>query len=269
MFEDVLENAPEYTPTPSPGITLCDLSSTICRASSYDTFLLCVVIWSTAQLTWTSVLVISHLWQASRQMTTFEVSNLGRYGYMGGRGGQSLRDQSGALLQLKAQGPGQGLTQPAGIGAGVGPTGAEEEGVTANGTGIAGIGNDDTLALSDALASGAGDLSGLPPPPKGIEGLSHPPSIGHTHRHGHSHGPFGIFKFCGALCRGISGPLLQISGLDRFTRGKAMSGMKRAGRDQNPFDMGFVKVSVWLTGSWLLFSSQLRSTLCVSAQVEG
>lgn len=36
---------------------------------------------------------------------------------------------------------------------------------------------------------------------------------------------------------------MTILGLDRFTKGKALGGMKKAGRDQNPFDMGIVKVN--------------------------
>ena len=36
---------------------------------------------------------------------------------------------------------------------------------------------------------------------------------------------------------------MHILGLDRFTKGKAMSGLARAGRDHNPFDLGVVKVS--------------------------
>jgi hypothetical protein len=82
-------------------------------------------------------------------MTTFEVSNLGRYGYMGGRGGASLREQSGAMKSV----------------------------------------------------------------PKETE---------------HSH---------------TSSSLMRVLGLDRFTKGKAVSGMRKAGKDQNPFDLGFIKVS--------------------------
>ncbi|KAL1757982.1 hypothetical protein FB107DRAFT_259233 [Schizophyllum commune] len=60
-----------------------------------DPFLLSVALWATLQLAWTIVLLASQLWQVARQMTTFEVSNLGRYGFMGGRGGQSLAGQMG------------------------------------------------------------------------------------------------------------------------------------------------------------------------------
>ena len=197
---DVLENSPAYVPSPSPGITICDLSETLCRAGSYDAFLLAITLWATLQLTWTSVLAISHLWQVARQMTTLEVSNLGRYGYMGGRGGQSLRDQSGAMRQATA------------IGAGVGPMGASENAAMSNGDGVAG--------------------------PEGNLLAGKPAHAGHGYSHGFSFG-----RCCGMLWKGVSGPLMQILGLDRFTKGKALGGMKRAGRDQNPFDLGLVQVS--------------------------
>ncbi|KAI0062990.1 hypothetical protein BV25DRAFT_1825064 [Artomyces pyxidatus] len=54
-----------------------------------------VAAWSTLQLVWTIVLLASQLWQIGRQMTSLEVSNLGRYGFMGGRGGASLSTQMG------------------------------------------------------------------------------------------------------------------------------------------------------------------------------
>jgi palmitoyltransferase len=57
-------------------------------------FLFSVAVWSTFQLVWTIVLLVSQFLQIARQMTTLEVSNLGRYGYMGGRGG-SLATQMG------------------------------------------------------------------------------------------------------------------------------------------------------------------------------
>jgi palmitoyltransferase len=49
------------------------------------------------------------------------------------------------------------------------------------------------------------------------------------------------------LGKAISGPLFKLLGLDRFTKGKAMSGMARAGRGQNPFDMGVVQVNLQST----------------------
>lgn len=36
--------------------------------------------------------------------------------------------------------------------------------------------------------------------------------------------------------------MLQILGLDRFTKGKAAKGLAMAGKDQNPFDQGLVRV---------------------------
>ncbi|WVR03185.1 hypothetical protein IAU60_000176 [Kwoniella sp. DSM 27419] len=217
----ILENAPEYTPpaTPAPGLTMCDISTTFCRASAYDSFLLSTSLWATLQLTWTLVLAISHLWQVSKQMTTFEVSNLGRYGYMGGRGGSSLRDQSGAMIR-----PAQAFE----VGAAPGQAGAAEEA-----EGLSGAGPD-------------GNALPPPPPPPGAAGHVHGPGCEHgNHAHGHSHGPVQI---CSALAKMLSGPLMGILGLDRFTKGKALGGMKRAGRDQNPFDMGVVKncTDFWL-----------------------
>lgn len=141
-------------------------------------------------------------------MTTFEVSNLGRFGFMGGRGGQSLRDQSGAMKQAAA------------VGSGVGPMGASEDAVGPEQEGSFG---------PDGTAFG--------PDHKHVRGH------GHGHGHGHQHGN-GITRMCGAVGRVIGGPVLQILGLDRFTRGKALGGMRRAGTDQNPFDMGVVKVNL-------------------------
>jgi len=206
---DFLENAPPYIS--GPEWSFCEISNTVCQASSFDTFLLCVAIWATIQLSWTSILAVSQLWQLSRQMTTFEVSNLGRYGFMGGRGGQSLRDQSGAMRQAGT------------IGAGTGMSGALENGVPGEVGGTVGV--DGNLVL--------------PPPPDG--------TYDHGHGHGHHHHRHGIMGCCANLGKAISGPLFKILGLDRFTKGKAMSGMARAGRGQNPFDLGVVQVCSPLT----------------------
>jgi palmitoyltransferase len=50
--------------------------------TAYDAFLVSVACWATLQLSWTSILLASQFWQIARQMTTLEVSNLGRYGFM-------------------------------------------------------------------------------------------------------------------------------------------------------------------------------------------
>ncbi|KAI0830352.1 hypothetical protein BC628DRAFT_1003100 [Trametes gibbosa] len=73
----------------------CILPTQLCAITAYDTFLFSVAAWSTLQLSWTLILLATQLWQVARQMTTFEVSNLGRYGFMGGRGGASMHGQMG------------------------------------------------------------------------------------------------------------------------------------------------------------------------------
>jgi len=146
-------------------------------------------------------------------MTTFEVSNLGRYGFMGGRGGQSLRDQSGAMRQA------------GNIGAGAGMGAAGDNGVPSEVGGT--VGPDGNIVL--------------PPPPDGTYDQHHEHGHGHGHGHG-GHHHHGVIGCCVMLGKAISGPLFKILGLDRFTKGKAMSGMARAGRGQNPFDMGVVQV---------------------------
>lgn len=151
----------------------------LCRGAPFDPFLVAVAAWATLQLSWTSVLAISQLYQIMRQMTTFEVSNLGRYGYMGGRGGTSLRSQDGAMAKVYRANP----------------------------------------AAAEAAAHGD------------------------ECKHKHS-GRCGLpGRICGALWMKITGPLFRLLGFDRFTKGKAVSGMARARRDQNPFDLGLVKVS--------------------------
>ena len=83
-------------PTESSHISpSCVLPSYLCAITAADTFLVAVAAWATLQLSWTIVLLISQLWQIARQMTTLEVSNLGRYGFMGGRGGASMGQQMG------------------------------------------------------------------------------------------------------------------------------------------------------------------------------
>ncbi|TFK90892.1 zf-DHHC-domain-containing protein [Polyporus arcularius HHB13444] len=143
----------------------CILPSYLCAITAYDSFLFSVAAWSTLQLSWTLVLLATQLWQVARQMTTFEVSNLGRYGFMGGRGGSSLHGQMGHRH----------------------------------------------LALPSDDSTG-GEASG-----------------GHSHRHAH-----GMCAGCG------SGFLMNLLGLDRFTKGKAADGLARAAKAPNPFDLGIV-----------------------------
>jgi hypothetical protein len=101
-------------------------------------------------------------------MTTLEVSNLGRYGFMGGRGGASLSGQMGHHHQHRHSS----------------------------------VDTEDTALVGDS-ASG---------------------SVNHQHA--------GVCAGCG------SGFLMNLLGLDRFTKGKAVDGLARAGKASNPFDLG-------------------------------
>ncbi|EKM76159.1 hypothetical protein AGABI1DRAFT_108919 [Agaricus bisporus var. burnettii JB137-S8] len=152
----------------------CILPSDLCYLVSQDSFLVSVALWSTLQLTWTIVLLASQLWQVARQMTTLEVSNLGRYGYMGGRGGASYAGQMGHRHRH-------------------------------GGSPIAGLDTEDTALVGDASSTSSGHQ---------------------THQHRSCAG-------CG------SGFLMNLLGFDRFTKGKAVDGLARAGKASNPFDLGF------------------------------
>lgn len=143
----------------------CIFPTSLCAVTSYDTFLFCVASWATLQLSWTIILLASQYWQIARQMTTLEVSNLGRYGFMGGRGGASLSGQMGHRHQH----------------------------------------------AGEQAADGPGGEAALDPAPS------------------HSHAP------CGG-----GGFLMSILGFDRFTRGRAADGLKRASTAANPFDLGVV-----------------------------
>jgi len=85
--------------------TACFLPASVCRLTATDMFLFSVAAWATLQLIWTIVLLASQFLQIARQMTTLEVSNLGRYGFMGGRGGSlatQLGHRHGHALQADA-----------------------------------------------------------------------------------------------------------------------------------------------------------------------
>jgi len=78
----------------STASSACFLPDSVCSLTATDMFLFSVAAWSSLQLVWTIVLLASQFLQIARQMTTLEVSNLGRFGFMGGRGG-SLATQMG------------------------------------------------------------------------------------------------------------------------------------------------------------------------------
>ncbi|KAF7369783.1 Palmitoyltransferase [Mycena venus] len=157
----------EGTPT---GSSSCPLPASLCAVTAHDAFLVAVAAWATLQLSWTSILLASQLWQIARQMTTLEVSNLGRYGFMGGRGGASLNGQMGHRHSHQAAAP-------------------VVEGVDGG--------------ELDPSASGA------------------PTGAAHTHS--------------------STGFLMNLLGFDRFTRGRAASGLARASKASNPFDLGMVR----------------------------
>lgn len=223
-----MHGSPYDDTTKSAYITFCGSVPSLCNAYSEAPFLLAVMIWSSIQLTWTLILLCSQIWQVCRQMTTLEVSNLGRYGFMGGRGGSSLREQAGALGRMTGEwATNNEIRAPAGdvvaVGAGVGQSGADEEGlVTMNG--------DPNGDSPEAVTAGSAQAR----------------LGGHSHdHHQHSH-RFGVV---GHVCSGIlryctQGPMLQLLGLDRFTKGKAGRGLKMAAESGgNPFSMGAVTVS--------------------------
>ncbi|KAG1807153.1 DHHC palmitoyltransferase-domain-containing protein [Suillus subaureus] len=154
-----------------------DCSIILCEPALKDAFLLCVSLWSALQLTWTSVLLVTQYWQVTRQLTTFEVSNLGRFGFMGGRGTLAA-GSGGAGIQMGHRHH----------------HGAHQQ-------------NADT----DSEAEGG------------------------AHKQAHNH------TFCGTLtapgtCTAF---LLNLLGLDRFTRGRAARGLTSHAR--NPFDFGAVR----------------------------
>jgi hypothetical protein len=174
-------------------------------------------------------------------MTTLEVSNLGRYGFMGGRGGTSLREQGGAMANhMQTSHVGAQTSSSAtveALGAGAGQSGAEEDGLAVSNAGH---------GLTDSTAR------------------SLPSGRAHS-MHQHSHGIVGIV--CGGLRRlCANGPLLQLLGLDRFTKGAAGRGMKLAQEQGgNPFDMGAVAVSV--EDAWR--ATDRRADLNVSTELRG
>ncbi|KAM6493157.1 hypothetical protein JOM56_011291, partial [Amanita muscaria] len=155
---------------PSQISTSCPLPADLCAITTKDTFLVSVAFWVTLQLLWTFILLVTQLWQVARQMTTLEVSNLGRYGYMGGRGA-SLSNQLGHRHHRHSA------------------------------NSLPGVDSEDSSLVG----------SDTPNP---------------DHRHA------GPCAGCG------SGFLMNLLGLDRFTKGKAVDGLARASKASNPFDIG-------------------------------
>ncbi|SPO28948.1 related to AKR1 - ankyrin repeat-containing protein [Ustilago trichophora] len=198
-------NAPPYDPLPDSTYETCHLPFRfLCTATTYDPFLLGVAVWAGLQLTWTVILVVAQAWQIMRQMTTLEVSNLGRFGFMGGKGGQSYAGQTNFIAQHSAQSraqPGSSATDR-----------------------LQGI---QQKQQSDTNNGGQIGSSSL-------EDSALPTS---SHAHGHSHSKLGMLK---RICSSSGSWLLSVVGLDLYTRGKAGEGLKRAKGAANPFDHGML-----------------------------
>ncbi|GAA95868.1 uncharacterized protein L969DRAFT_18289 [Mixia osmundae IAM 14324] len=96
------ETSPSYQAGPE---NLCYLPESFCAAAQFDGVLFASTTWACIQLTWTSIVLVGQLYQICRQMTTLEMSNLGRFGTMGGRAGSSLAEQSNhpSVLAAKAR----------------------------------------------------------------------------------------------------------------------------------------------------------------------
>ncbi|KAJ1024832.1 hypothetical protein NDA16_002872 [Ustilago loliicola] len=174
---------------------------------------------SRLQLTWTVILLVAQGWQIMRQMTTLEVSNLGRFGFMGGKGGQSYAGQTNFIAQHSAQARG---SQPgAGHAAADRLQGIQKQQQLGGENGQIDVnigGEEDTIGSSSTTTTTA-------------------TSAGHVHPHGHSHSKLGMLK---RVCSASGGWLLSIVGLDLYTRGKAGEGLKRASTAANPFDHGLL-----------------------------
>lgn len=82
----------------------CLFPSPICASANYDVKAFAVALWSTLQLSWTFLVLGSHLYQICKGITTFEISNLGRYGHMGSRG-ISAASQEGFMAAHAASNP--------------------------------------------------------------------------------------------------------------------------------------------------------------------
>ncbi|KAL0566709.1 palmitoyltransferase akr1 [Marasmius crinis-equi] len=84
----------EYLPS-------CFLPTKLCLITRYDPFLVYVTVGANLPLPWTILLLASQFWQILKQMTTFEVINLGRYGFMGEiKGSRSrMRPRRGQIIR--------------------------------------------------------------------------------------------------------------------------------------------------------------------------
>ncbi|GAA5873224.1 hypothetical protein JCM8547_008606 [Rhodosporidiobolus lusitaniae] len=215
----------ERAPDLPPDASCPSLSPTVlCMATSYDSFALLVCLWASLQLTWTVVLLGVQVWQVAKQMTTLEVSNVSRWGYMGGKAGVSGAAQQGYVEKWNA----------------------------AQSTGALGGGGQ--AAAHDANAGGgSGDgLEGMADDP---ESLAHAPSTTRPTTPLPSSASSASLA-AGARPTGSFAFLLKLLGLDRFlsTSSSSSSARRRRVEDvSNPFDVGLVGncVDFWTRGGTL------------------
>lgn len=209
--------AAETPEVSAAAISNCLMPGPICAASHFDTRTFAVMLWATVQISWTTIVLASQLYQMSRGITTFEVSNLGRYGHLGSRGLSASAQEGYMADHAHSHGGGAAAED-----AGTSPT---------------------TPASGQASASTE-------------SGHVHGPQCrhGHSHAHAHSHNPL---KLCSALVsKCVPNALLAIVGLDLYTRGRGAEGMAKAaekGGGNNPFDVGLVRncTDFWTRGKTL------------------
>ncbi|GAA6010579.1 hypothetical protein JCM11491_002980 [Sporobolomyces phaffii] len=193
----------------------------ICSALERDTFDLVVTVWAGLQLTWTVVLLGVQVWQVCRQVTTLEVSNLGRYGYMGGKPGISAPHQQGAVAKFQA---------------------AQQQQSQASSSGSAAADH----RLNAAGTSGDADVASSDP-----ASLSHAPSRS-TASGGRPAGAFGFLLKLLGLDRFTSTHKALLHSHAHHGAGDRGTGA-RVSEENNPFDLGVRRncLDFWTVGGQL------------------
>ncbi|WFD44041.1 protein S-acyltransferase [Malassezia psittaci] len=74
-------------------------SAWLTAAVQFNGALFCSSVWIFVINLWLLILLAMQLAQIARQLTTFEASNVGRYGFMGGRGDTNMSTQNGFIEQ--------------------------------------------------------------------------------------------------------------------------------------------------------------------------
>lgn len=220
---------------PAPLEAHCWVGGGMCDVFMTDTFALLSILWASLQLSWTVVLLFAQLWQVARQMTTLEVANVGRFGYMGGLPGQSARTQSG-LIEKRRQAKQQQQRSAAAVAAAAVAAGAGGS-----------MADDDNDEVDGQLSA----ASSAPPPADGTVP---------AYNGGASTTRLGAQSVRKATF------LLRILGLDRFALSSSSSSSRSApaatahvdasqddGTKSNPFDVGLLGncIDFWTKGQAL------------------